>query len=352
MAFNRAVLGALSLTAGCLLINSLFTRNSKSVPEEKIAQTLTPFSPEAFYRKHLFGRQDKEERHVVHLYEAGLELVRQYYSNKYQTDILLVEYNFVAISKPDTLIRSLQHNSRGDFRRALILGVNSGHGVPLIYLEEEGEKGILYADSLPDEDNEQTLKDLAKQMNVPVYPLDSSLQNDGHSCYTHAVTLARDATAIDPETKQYKILRLLAKIKERSVKQGDNFYLPKLPDELLKTPQSQAFFKYHTENSSRKVHKQETIAEFRQRYEKNNKPDYLRQKGLKLAKIIEIQFYLNQLKTILGSDLTEDTRKQFVRDAKQFIKSNTRNTLFSFVVLFIKKIQSGENTIPRSGLRV
>jgi len=75
------------------------------------------------------------------------------------------------------------------------------------------------------------------------------------------------------------------------------------------------------------------------------KSSYLRKKGLKFAHIIEIQFYLNQLKDALGVNFTKQLRANFIREAKDnfnkqgkisFLSAEGKKSMYEIVQKYLK----------------
>jgi len=175
------------------------------------------------------------------------------------------------------------------------------HSVPLIYVRENEEEGLLYFDSVGnDEDSYSQLK---KTFDMRIYTVDEKRQVDNYTCFIDAIVILRDCTRQDGQGN-YFIPNLLQKIQQRMTESAGTIYV-KLPDTLLKTAQQPRFIAAHKEESNELIHKEQTLKQFHQRYffhstTGRNVNAYSVTKTIKLANIAEIQFYLKELKKKLG----------------------------------------------------
>jgi hypothetical protein len=116
----------------------------------------------------------------------------------------------------------------------------------------------------------------------------------------------------------YRISDLLSQLKARADRQEDGHYHVKLPNILLKTAQKSAFVTHH-QHIDAVIHKMLRLGEFRDRYTDKNASirtgpssqpvtkdiaSYMRVKGNKYAKVIQLQYYLNEIKKEVGLFLT------------------------------------------------
>lgn len=225
----------------------------------------------------------------IQLKEKGMELLIEYYNEKYATNItLLTDKSLSDFAKNVNYHLAIARATPNNHRLAFVCVMINFHAIPIIYLKEQDQEGILIADSQGDTTCFEA-KLLQKSTNIPVYVVTERRQADYYSCYTEAIIFARDATGKEKKTQAYRIPSLLALLKERS-KQEIDYHSVLLPDELLKTAQIAGFIQRNKERSNRKVHKNKTLTQFIERYEGN----YLYQKGKKVTNNIILQFNLNQ----------------------------------------------------------
>lgn len=255
----------------------------------------------------------------------------------------------------DHYLSKIRQAHQGDYREAFIFGKNQKHAVLVVYIKENAQEVLLLMDSIGSDSGSF----IEKYTGIKTYSLILGRQVDGWSCFTEALLLGRDLTAIDKETGLYKLSNLLEKIKLTNGRIGQ------LPDELLKTAQSTGFIEtYRYERNQRIIHKQETLDEFRARYTDKNVLakknvneeakersicNYLRIKTMKYADIAEIQYYLNQLEVEMGRELTDDEKKRFRDLAKAEFKTqgtavehNDRKGLFELKENFLAGLLDDE----------
>lgn len=322
------------------------------------SSSLAPFNPSQYY---VVGTDqkisdEKNNLQVIPL-QKGRELVEQYYAKKYRTNISFPRDNSSYVDTTSFVFDINKYLTKArekkeDHRQAFLLGAEATHAIPIIYVREDGKEAILYADSKGiNEWNIQQITDTG----LKVYAIKEPRQSDSYSCYSDALVFGRDTTAKNKDGS-YKIPTLLSALKS-SEKKEKNYYSTKLPDELLKTSQIKEFTDYHTERSDRKIHKNETIDQFRKRYtenaevkshtknERKNISTYLRKKGIKYADIIEIQFYINELSREAGTLWSDEIRKNFIDQAKnellkqQLSSENQRKGLYDFSKIFLDQVR-------------
>ncbi len=280
----------------------------------------------------------------------GITLIVQYLNNKYQSNINcpVASYSFQGQSnegnflqpipkyvdannyvKIKSLISEARNKSSAHFnyREAYILSGGSGteqHAVFMVYITEKGREGILFSDSLGS--SKDIAENIQHETGIKVYYTPQKRQADMESCYIDALVFGRDTTGIDPETGEYLIPNLLSFLKTEAGPYGQTSV--KLPNELLKTAQLSEFVSYHKNHSDKKIHKDETIDEFRLRYSRDQTKGgttkkistYLSEKGNKYTKIMAIQFYLNEIEKELGYPLKDEVKINFIKNAKKVIK--------------------------------
>lgn len=267
----------------------------------------------------------------------GIGLVTQYWFHKYHAVIsphLAANDILENLSAHALLIqRELQRNPSDDFRVSFIINSPAtAHFFPVIYIKENGSEAILIPDSVAGKSELDFAKAISEKLpNTPVFVVNDARQADHFSCKTDALVLCRDATAQLP-SGAYRVPNLLKQLEMRSTPMEGNVSSVLLPDELLKTAQRPKFTASHTESSEKKVHKQETLSDFRKRYTGSffnpmrpedpakNISTYLTYKGRQLAKNMIIQFYINAL-TASGYQWSDEKKSHFIDAAKSILSS-------------------------------
>lgn len=299
----------------------------------------------------------------VKLTRNGIELIGQYYAIKYQTpDLIIIDLKPTDDSNKliylDNLFQKINseefaqlRKTEGDIRIPIV--VTGWHSTPIVYIKEGSREGFAIFDSA----NQNIAKDVVENSQFAVLTIDEGerprdydvRQGDKYSCHVDAVIFIRELTGKD-ENNNFIIPDFFNKLeKENRIKvatnNNKNLKKVQLPDRLLTTTQRQSFLNQHKPGNEI-IHtyrgQPENIDVFFKRYPPDDvsgfvdflgnpkKPyvsSYLREKGLKLANIIEIQFYLNQLKNILGNQFTETVMKNFIRDAKVEFKQHGHSFL-------------------------
>jgi Ankyrin repeats (3 copies) len=269
--------------------------------------------------------------------DAGKALIKEYYAHKYSTQLTFLSEELSAADQLKELSAQLPHFrliQTAPYRHAFIVQ-QVKHAIVIVYLRESGEEGILYADSLGE--TKGYVLELQKLTGLTIYSVKDARQSSGYGCFADAFVFARDITGKDPSLGGYRISNLLAQLKERADKQGDGHYHVKLPNILLKTAQLPAFVKHHQhiDQLNAPIHKMLPLAAFRDRYTDKNAvitsatpgqtltkdmASYLRRKGNKYAKIIQIQYYLNEIGNAVR--LSEELRRLFVKGAKAILEEH------------------------------
>ncbi|MDX2346306.1 MAG: hypothetical protein QNK11_05505 [Legionella sp.] len=293
----------------------------------------------------LYYREDTVDE--IQPTDRGLDLLIQYSHDKYSSNIcrpislyymnrsrggglaygeIIPEYTstFSIFSNySDSNINSYLKNIRqqsGDCRKAFILIDGSKHAIFMVYIKEGNKEGILYSDSLSS--NSEVFRKIHAHTGIRVFSHTDQRQADSYACYVDALVFARDTTGIDPSTGQYKIPNLLGLLEEQQYQINAGYSLIKLPHILLKTAQISNFIRNHKnlDKSDEKIHKNETLDKFRERYTESSRASYLKQKAIRYARIIQIQFYLNEIEKELDSPLSQDKKALFVKEAKKALK--------------------------------
>lgn len=342
---------------------------------------LKKFDRDDFYKTGTDLSYKKEEKGFhVELYPEGREVISQYYSNKYHTNIKFLQYSDDIEDDQD--IVQARDKKLENYRKAFIIG-DQTHSELIVYLKEKDKECILYADSINICKNKYALK-MYDLMKIPLYIVDDIRQRDMYSCHTDALVMSRDITAKDDaKSTDYFFKNLFSQIEERSKNKSKliadkadykdaPIYDAILPDFLLKTAQRSKFFSKHKEKTNPIIHKNETYRQFLKRYQErlkimNEEKDsfgfhsqtisrYLILKGRKFADIIEIQFYLNQLQEFFKDNWTKKMSLEFITNAKATLRSqgpiNEREGLHSFVEKYVATLQENLNPSETSSFQL
>jgi Ankyrin repeats (3 copies) len=268
--------------------------------------------------------------------DAGKSLLKEYYAHKYSAQITLLLAEDTSVEKRlqevGEYITQSRASQKAPARHAFIIQ-HSKHAIVIAYLKEHDQEGILYADSLGE--TKSYVTELQKLTGIPIYSVKDARQSSGYGCFTDAFVFARDITGKDPSLGAYRISDLLFQLKERADQQADGHYHIKLPNLLLKTAEIPAFVLHHQhiDHLNTPIHKLMTLPEFRDRYtdkaaviRRSNEPvtkdmaSYMRVKGNNYAKLIQIQYYLNEIKKDAGP--SEEARRLFVKCAKTVLRDH------------------------------
>jgi hypothetical protein len=337
------------------------------------------FDPEDYYYE--TGTQLKiDDKSVpgIKLKYTGSELAIKYYRAKYKTEITLPDHRqiyalnvlvwgnkSVILRRLNNLLKEARQNTNSEHRQAFLIGSHSSHSVPVVYLRENNREALLIADSYYAQ-NSLAAK-LALNLKLDILLVPPGRQKDTYSCHTECLIFARDITRRKPDNHYY-IEKLLTKLKSRSTQLSDHCFQVRLPDELLKTAQTKTFIYSHKEADNRIIHTRsldqkkipETLYEFRARYTDVNATHlntsgadvtaaetaaYLRMKAFKIANIIQIQFYIDELEILLGALWTSVWRDEFIKESKktlhaQGLATKKREGLHALASAYIDKIKN------------
>lgn len=301
-----------------------------------------PIAEEGPIKKFIMLRHYNHVKDKVTLRPLGIKLVVDYFKDKHHTNIKLPQNkrnqycdwkDFLEDGEAIKSIISNQENgvNKGEeYRVAILIGADDVHCSIIIYLNDGKDEAFLIADSLGGCQDKALA--LQKLTGIDVYRISNARQYDSFSCFTDALVFGRDCTGKD-NNGQYFFLDLLKALKDRSFDEetkeneikNPHCRITLLPDYLLKTIQQDLFLKEHKESTNDKIYKDKNLLEFLSFYAINDGsktiPGYLFKKGLKLAEIIEIQFYINQLQEKLGSSFDSQQKKLFIKNAKQILRT-------------------------------
>jgi len=323
----------------------IFEINALLNPQKMTPTGIIPkFSADFVYET---KQDDRIDKSVITVKASGIDLIIQYYTHKYNA-----AFNFSYANENDFLdnlekeINQLRQSPR-DCRMTFLIGRDRSHILPIVYIRENNQEGILIADTtgMPDINPQAKItatemvkmQEKAEKMKINFFAIKMARQASQFSCRTDALILGRDATSCDP-SGNYRTLNLLEKLQKRAVQDVNYKYWfdAKLPDELLKSAQISVFKQTHKEDIPRKIHKEKTLSQFWETYteslpivnsttqEKEQKQvaTYSRVKSFKFIPIMQIQFYCNQLQRELGDLWTDELKNTFIGNAKKLFKSH------------------------------
>lgn len=274
----------------------------------------------------------------------GMELLVEYYFNKYQTDISLVNYEFE--NKPEKELRkALEIFDHSDCcRKAIIVTKcypiisasainekkkNPKHSAPIFFVKENNKKAVFLLDCSGWTIFQELLENiLPEDVELHLLKTNEARQIDLVSCHLDGIIFGKLATAKN-EDGNYIIPNLLDKLTKRIIFSEGRVKQILLPNEFLIASQNLEFLNKHIENDDNIiVHKHydenENLSQFLSRYNevvffsngKREASTYLRTKGFRSRKIIELQHYIRELTRILESHIDSKLIDEFIAEAK------------------------------------
>lgn len=308
--------------------------------------------------------KDPEKNLTIKLLPLARPLIANYYGDKYGSNIEVVEDKRYWENVAKWIAEDKANPGKdSEYRKAYCVGVPAAaHSTPIIYIQEkigdEIVRGILLSDSiLCIPWRAAIIQNLSE---IPVYITGGTRQMDGVSCHLDALIYGRIATAKTSEG-EYSSLNLLQKLRgnAKPIESSKGIcYETKLPDEYLITAEGSGYFEEQKPEAKSIIHVRkdggkENILAFRDRYQSpyadssGFKQTYLIEKAIKLADIVEIQFYIKQLQENLGPLWTSTARNEFVQLSKEFLKSQgqltpgqTRPGLFEFAKSYLAEFHA------------
>ena len=231
--------------------------------------------------------------------------------------------------------------------------LEGSHSIPVAYVKENGKKFLVVSDSKGGKKDD--LADLIaeafayqKVEDIQVFRVSTPRQADLYSCFSDAMKFAVLVTARRKnehtgDFEEYLIPQLGEQMNTRQVPSDTNSEPSKvasvlLPNECLRLAQLTRFINEHLDseaqdNPLRGDAKGRRWDQFQTDYERTfttgndgaavTKPraDYLRQKGVRYAQIVEIEYYNDQLKTMLGDKWSIEQQNELVDRLKKVARS-------------------------------
>lgn len=306
-----------------------------------------------FFNKAFYFKQTDEDWYgrITIPTVDGVAVLIQYLHNKYQTNISHVIKNY-SVFRDDQYpqVQFLETAGEDDFRwikpyiakarrqpgpwrQAFLIWIGCRHARFMAYIRDSGKECFLYSDSLGRYPG--NLEVLYEKTGIPVYVTSSQRQTDDYSCVTDALVFARDITGKRPETGEYIIPNLSEALESRKqAVMQTGVCRVHLPEILLKSAQKSSFIADNQGDLSKIIQKGQSLAEFRARYriqEDINSAKgtairaihgYLFAKGKKYERIMQIQYYLNEIEWLIQQPLTCAQKREFIIKAKGILRQN------------------------------
>ena len=200
------------------------------------------------------------------------------------------------------VFKMVEYQQKDDVRLMWFVGVEGSHAIPVFYLQENGKKALLIADSLGQANFSLSCiadSKMFRALNIPIFIIQDRRQSDNYSCFLDALVWAKMITG-QLSDGTYRIPDLLNFLYQNSegisFQEASNrlFYVKKLPTTLLATVQDILFLeKYRTEDhntydlyiTSKGAHV--SFNQFLNNHKGAFALDYLRSKGI----VISNHFY-------------------------------------------------------------
>ena len=305
-----------------------------------------------------------EYAHAVTMTADGLEMLARYYNEKYQCMIVLAKkgdppaYLTVESLLEDfssQLAAEKNRTTGEECRIGFIANVGEAHVIPIIYCEHGNKKILLIANSLGHALSADYCNEICRLNAIDsVYVTVEGRQTVTLGCRVDAMVFCKDATRKMNDGTYYiaELMKLLEK-DSSTRKLGDTVFKARLPEELLKTAQTEKFVEAHAPNPDKIIHQttanpNETLRQFRDRKSvktlaNKQRADYIREKGFKFASLIEILFYLEQIKSVLNDVNDKEIFKKFIVEAKKILKtddSTKHEVMYNFAISFLKGLSN------------
>lgn len=258
-----------------------------------------------------------EEKHqqAIKLKPDGCKKIIDYYKKRFGT-----EMDFFDGSVTEFVDRSalkLYEAREKKLQRCVFVINNVAHSLPVTYVNEDGVEAWIFAEGFfPYAGDAESL---FSNTGLPVYFIPEKRQTDSYSCHAEALLFGKELSG--RSGADFKTPRILEFLSEHSkMVEPGVFHIEKLPQRLLKSWQTAGHEKFFTE-SEKPVRRAESWSEFRGktlRFDaKEKKPinHYMREKGLNFGRVIEAEFYSEELAKIHGEKWSSEVEMQFLRKA-------------------------------------
>jgi hypothetical protein len=288
-------------------------------PPEDLFDTVTDFGHS------VQDHSDLRFHQGIALAPKGRVLLAGYYKRKYLADISLKGARSVEVAGDLKHLIDYGREQPGNVRCAHYFG--AGHATALVYIREGGEEALLSFDSIERgsvayaETLAAACADLAGDGTpIPVFQHARSIQSDTHSCWVYAMKAATTLTGHQRDDHgqhgDFLVPDLIARLQARSDEAPDSpgVYLAWALPELVKMAQSEkAVLKHAGDELNLQLMGSKpgvTLQTHLEKYtydlvdDEDQAPhqmmDYMRQKGERLAEIIEIESFNQQIGEQLG----------------------------------------------------
>lgn len=259
-----------------------------------------------------------------------------HYCKKYNAKIESVRSNFLEDFFNEKafwrIFKILEYQQKDDVRLMWLVEVEGGgHAIPVFYLQENGKKALLIADSLGQNYSLSCITDskMFRALNIPIFIIQDRRQSDNYSCFLDALVWGKIITGKLSEDGTYRIPNLLNFLYQNSESRGFQgshdrlFYVKKLPTTLLATVQDIEFLeKYRVQDHNEYdcyITSKGARVSFNQ-FLNNHKGafalDYLRSKGIVISnhfyKYLPVKDSVFYGFNIVGKSLSQ---KEYIRRA-------------------------------------
>ncbi|RYX88315.1 MAG: hypothetical protein EOO28_36535 [Comamonadaceae bacterium] len=284
----------------------------------------------------------------VELKPRGRELLRHYFNRKYHTDIVFtggsIEAATAGVADFIQGARRDAPHAGADMRRAQFMGHAGGHGSVLLYLREHGEEALLLFDPAGGAGDIKYGSALALACAslgpggapVKVYQHAQALQRDFMSCWAFSMKAAVMMTGRQPDGHGgfggYLLPGAIEKLEARRLQTAPPsgvrpvWALP----ELSRTSQYIHIALQNVgteldgtvEDGAQDSVTRNFVERFTyQRGDDSLTVDYMRQKGERLAELVEIEAWSQEVGKIAGPDIwTAQRQTAFAEDLKQMMR--------------------------------
>lgn len=264
-------------------------------------------------------RQNADPRFAsrVHLMPKGRELLQSYYGRKYQANIAFYGgYAGSAIARLPDFVKNARQTP-GDVRQALFMGHAGAHGSLLVYVREGTDEAVLWFDSAAETTGLDVSPELAKACAplarngkpIQVFKHTQALQGDSNSCWVYAMKTAVTLTGKRQGKHgpgDFLMPGLIANLGQGLPPTAIPQDVPAVwasPEIARMSQTRQALMAYADDELDQPLHGMKsgtTLRTFLQKYtyEKaggNPELDYMRQKGERLAEIVEIEAWSQEI---------------------------------------------------------
>lgn len=228
--------------------------------------------------------------------ETGIHLLAQYWAEHFPSRMQLVTDQKQLFARINQLKEDKLHT---EIRMTFFYYDKTNNmTIPFIFMREGKENYIVCPNPINDKTTINLVTHLRNATHLPFLFIEQNKKLSPVSKNLNAMIIGRNATTKNKSSGSYRLPNLLSHWLEKARKSRNHDYIP-LEDDLI--------FSKH----------------------KMSLNHYLEIKRIQLTDIMEIQFYLNQLKELFRKDWTMETRDHFILGAKQALKAQGSSLLMN-----------------------